>query len=292
MRKISLVICCRNGGSKLSNVLKSISTEEMLEADGELVLVNSASTDETPTIMRRFQDESSFPVIVVDAKMPGAGRARMLGTQAASSEVIAFVDGDCYLEEGYLSKAANIFDNQSYRYCGGRILLFDENDLGFTVNYSNEFMFIPPRTCIKSGLISGGNLVVHREVFEKIGSFNPHLGRGAKLPGEDMVFIGRASMNGFAGAYVPSLTVYHHHGRQTDSEIERAMKRYDIGRGVYYMSMITQGHFKYIIFWIKTTLVTIIFQRRNNFLSMPMREIFGACRYLLFMLRKQQEHVR
>lgn len=280
---MSLIISSRNGGDKLSRVLESIHGEEMGEAKGELILVNSASTDSTSSVMRSFRDRAAFPVTVLDMDQPGQGRAQNRATRIAKGEIIAFTDDDCYLEPGYILKAAKVFGGQKFRYCGGRVLLYDETDTKLTVNYSTRFTFFPAGTCMTAGIIQGCNLVVHREVFEKIGSMNPALGKGARLPGSDIEFVGRASMNGFAGAYVPELVVYHHHGRKDPAEMEKALRRYDVGRGMYYMAMISQGYFRYIRFWAGSSLKPLFLKRNKREAEKLKREVWGAT-MALFMI--------
>lgn len=58
-------------------------------------------------------------------------------------------------------------------------------------------------------------------------------------------------MHGVAGAYVPDLVVFHHHGRKNHSEeFKRLRKGNDIARGAYYAAMIQRGYRRYLFFWL------------------------------------------
>lgn len=236
-------------------------------------------------MLQSIQDRATFPVTVLDLDQPAQGLAQNHATRVARGEILAFTDDACYLESRYILKAAEIFEGKDFRYCGGRVLLYDETDIKFTVNYSDRFVFVPPGTCMRPGIIQGGNFVVHRDVLGKIGSLNPALGRGAMLPGCDIEFVGRASMNGIAGAYVPELIVYHHHGRKDYGEIEKALERYDVGRGVYYMAMILRGHFRYVRFWAGATVKPFLLKRSKREFQKLYREFLGAAALLFMIIR-------
>jgi GT2 family glycosyltransferase len=68
----------------------------------------------------------------------------------------------------------------------------------------------------------GGNAVLRRRVFEKVGLYATHLGRTDKglLCGEDDDMYGRILAAGFRGLYLPNLIIYHH------IPPERLQKRY------------------------------------------------------------------
>jgi hypothetical protein len=222
---------------------------------GEVVLVDSDSSDDTQKIMRRFESECATNVQVVRAIRPGLGFARNVGVAHANSDVLAFTDDDCYLAPGYLERASTVFENSPFEYAGGRIILFDENDADIAVNYRNQFELIGGRRFIPIGKIQGANMVIHRNVFRKIGLFNPALGAGTPFRCEDVEFAARASMHGITGAHVPELVVYHHHGRKDKSaEFKILRKGNDIARGAYYAAMIRQGYRKYLLFWLAQSL--------------------------------------
>jgi glycosyltransferase involved in cell wall biosynthesis len=235
----------------LRRCLERISDEELKNVRGEVILVDSDSTDDTYKVMCQFKAKCTSDVQVLRTSRPGLGFARNVGVAHAQSDFLAFTDDDCYLAPGYLEKASTILENARFQYCGGRILLYDENDAMFAVNYQNRFEPIHAYSFIPGGKIQGANMVIHRNVFDKIGGFNPALGAGAHFRCEDIEFIARASMQGIAGAYVPELVVYHHHGRKNQSaEFEKLRKGNDIARGAYYAAMISQGYRKYVLFWL------------------------------------------
>lgn len=71
--KISLIICSRNRDKSLRRCLDKINQAELVEAQGELILVDSDSTDETGKIMLEYKNNAPFPVKVITANRKGLG---------------------------------------------------------------------------------------------------------------------------------------------------------------------------------------------------------------------------
>lgn len=282
-KKLSLIICSRNRSRALEQCLQKLPLGKIQQAEAEIILIDSHSTDDTRQVLQEFQHHREHYVTIATARKPGLGFARNLGVSISSADTIAFTDDDCYLDENYFEKAAGVFESSDFHYCGGKILLFDEHDAMVSVNYQNRFELIPAFSFIETGKIQGANLVVHRDVFRSIGGFDPALGAGTRFRCEDIEFVARASMNGFTGAHVPELVVYHHHGRSTGSrELKQLVRSNDIARGAYYMSMILQGYQLYLSAWLKKS---VLHGMRNItvyvYFRRLLRELFGAFHYCL-----------
>ena len=277
---LSLIICSCNRASSLQKVLQTIHTEEMLAVGGELILVDNSSTDTTLKVMQACRDSMPFPVIVVSEPVAGLGRARNSGLEHARGEVIAFTDDDCYLQAGYLLKAAEVFDNGLFKYCGGRILLHDPDDAMVAVDYREKFKRIPPRSFVPAGEIQGASMIVSREVFDAIGPFDPELGAGREFRCEDAEFVARASMHGFTGAHVPELVVYHHHGRKA-GDVPAHVQGNHFARGAYYAIMLGRRQWKYLFRWLSQYLLprpsTV---RKFGYFKRFYYEVLGARRYV------------
>ena len=72
-------------------------------------------------------------------------------------------------------------------------------------------------------------------------------------------------MNGFSGAYLPQLVVYHHHRRKPCPEVEQLRLENDIARGAYYASMSDQGFLNYWLEGMKQSLTTDPGFGQNNY---------------------------
>ena len=270
---ISLVICTRDRAEKLKQCLARLPTEEILELGAEIILVDNGSRDETPCVLREFAERQHFPLNLVEEKRPGLGNARNAGLACCRADTIAFTDDDCYLSPGYLSIAVKNFGRNIFQYCGGRILAHDPSDSLYGCSLQTRRQNIPPYSFVPAGLIQGANMIIRREVFKAIGEFDPNFGAGTRFRCEDIDLIGRASMAGFTGAYVPDLVVYHHHCREDGPDIERLVRANDHARGAYFAKFLINGHFAYLRGWISSAI------EPTNTLRTA-REISGALDYV------------
>jgi rhamnosyltransferase len=82
---ISIVIPTRNAGPGFEHVLQSIRGQEMPDAEVEIVLVDSSSTDGTPTLGERY----GAKVIPISPRQYNHGQTRNLGIQHSQGELVA-----------------------------------------------------------------------------------------------------------------------------------------------------------------------------------------------------------
>lgn len=98
--KISVVVPIYNIEKYIDRCVKSILRQTY--SNTEIILVNDGSTDESPAICDRYR-QSAANVQVLHQENQGLSAARNAGTAAATGEYIAFVDGDDYIGENFLS---------------------------------------------------------------------------------------------------------------------------------------------------------------------------------------------
>jgi hypothetical protein len=228
---ISLIICTRNRAEQLSRSLKAV---EKLIFDGvwQLVIVNNGSTDKTELIISEFKKNSSLNVTCVYEPVPGLSRARNAGISNAKAEIIAFTDDDCYPAEDFLTRVFTCMSEREIDFCGGRVLLFDNNDARITVQEANESFTIEPGSFLASGLLIGANITLRKTAIISIGGFDERIGAGTRYSaGEETDVMRRLLNSGMRGFSDPLIVVYHHHGRQSKDEIKDILKNYSKGRG-------------------------------------------------------------
>src|SRR5690606_11656312 len=107
LESLSVILPARNRarliGPCLESLLRSAATLEPLGVRVEIVVANDASTDETPKVIDRVAKSATIPVRRVDlSTRQGPGRARNAAIEAASGELIVFVDSDVVVEEDFL----------------------------------------------------------------------------------------------------------------------------------------------------------------------------------------------
>jgi len=229
---ISLIICTRNRAEQLSKSLKSL---ERLIFDGpwQLVIVNNGSTDQTELVISDFEKRSTLNITNVYEPAPGLSRARNAGVSKAEAPVIAFTDDDCYPAEDFLTSVLNCMSERNVDFCGGRVLLYDDNDAKITVQEANESFVVEPNSFLASGLLIGANIALRKTAILSIDGFDERIGAGTRyLAGEETDVMRRLLNNGMRGFSDPLIVVYHHHGRQSKNEVKSILKNYSKGRGV------------------------------------------------------------
>src|SRR5262245_3491648 len=98
---LSLVICTRNRAHRLDRTLAAVASIETSHP-WEVVVVDNASTDRTSQVVDQARTRSSIPMTLVHEAEPGVSRARNAGWRSASSDVVAYVDDDCYPARDYV----------------------------------------------------------------------------------------------------------------------------------------------------------------------------------------------
>ena len=172
--RLAIVIPTFNRSSSLARTLRSILAAPVPE---ELQLtvpaVNNRSTDDTRAVVEQFS-RSSGGMIRYTSESRGQGRSFALnaGIRETESELVGFVIGWADFGECRRSYADKGFD----------------------------------------ALLMGGNCVLRRSCFSKVGVYSNLLGRKGNrlLAGEDSDMHDRLIAAGLNGLYLPELIVYHH----------------------------------------------------------------------------------
>ena len=155
----------------------------------------------------------------------------------------------------------------------------------------NNFL-IPAGSFLATGVIHGANMVIHRDVIDKAGAFNPELGAGTPMRCEDVEMLGRALMHGFSGAYIPELVIYHHHRRKPGAQIEQLRSANDVARGAYYACMADQGFIKHWYEGMKLSFETGTEpEHKHKKYQVLLRELEGAQLYFKHKLSQNAENI-
>jgi glycosyltransferase involved in cell wall biosynthesis len=188
--KISFVIPAYNEEECLPVCLSAIEQEIIRNKDGwetEIIVVNNASTDTTK------ERASSFAgVRVVDEERKGLVWARRAGYLVSSGDIIANIDADTKMQEGWLKKVIDEFnsdpkllalsgphifyDAPRFTRCISRLFYI----IGYIFDRASELFFH------NGSMLQGGNFVLRREAIEQIGGFDTSI----EFYGED-INIGR-----------------------------------------------------------------------------------------------------
>ena len=195
--KIGVVVIGRNEGTRLVNCLMSLKDEVDL-----VVYVDSGSTDASLENATRLGAE----IVLLDNSVPfTAARARNAGFERIMNRVdppalVQFLDGDCRLEPGYLSKAAAELAGQDTLgvVTGWRAEIYPDASV---YNQMCDHEWHGPVGEISA---CGGDMMVRTAAIEQVGGFNPHV-----IAAEDDEFCTRLRKAGWKLHRLP-LAMTHH----------------------------------------------------------------------------------
>jgi glycosyltransferase involved in cell wall biosynthesis len=97
---VSVVIPTYNAAQYLGPTLDSVLAQA--DVSMEVIVVDDCSTDDTPTLMRRYADRAQY--IRLDKNHGGPARPRNVGVRAAAGQCVALLDGDDVMLPGKLAE--------------------------------------------------------------------------------------------------------------------------------------------------------------------------------------------
>jgi glycosyltransferase involved in cell wall biosynthesis len=210
---VSIAIPTYNRAAMLRNILTCMTRQQ---TDGtftfEVLVIDDASTDDTAGVVREISRTSPVPVQYILEQ--GRGYTRVLNTAVARfrGEWLAFFDDDQMTHSAWLKQLLSVAVEQGADMVGGPVLL-DLPDSVLAgigpvcrdlygespeVRKPELFTETPP-------LPSGGNRLVRRRVFERVGTFDEKMLTG----GCDRDFLLRAIAAGVSTGWAPGAAGTH-----------------------------------------------------------------------------------
>jgi glycosyltransferase involved in cell wall biosynthesis len=181
--KLAFVIPAYNEEALIGKCLESVVAEIARSgADAEIIVVNNASTDRTGDIAR------SFPSVrVVDEPKKGLVNARDAGFNATNAELIANIDSDTMVPEGWIDTVLREFGKDPKLVClSGPYIYYDMswyNRALVNAFYGLTYLiYIVNRFILRVGsVVQGGNFVFKRAAWAQVGGYD----RSIQFFGED-----------------------------------------------------------------------------------------------------------
>ena len=109
--KISFIIVAFNAAKHLGALLEDVCSQTIPKEQIELLLVNSASTDETQAIMRAFAKSAPFDVKVLDNPKRWLASGINIALAAATGECIIRLDAHARIPKDFLQKNLRALEN-------------------------------------------------------------------------------------------------------------------------------------------------------------------------------------
>lgn len=241
MKKLSLIIATYNRAQSLLRTLRSVVSQSAVPELWECIVVNNNSTDNTAEVFACFAAENQgFDLRMVTETKQGLSNARNAGITASKGEYVAIVDDDETLESSYIESYIEFFDSfPTAMAAGGAVRAEYESHRPRWMSHYTERMIANPIdldvvvTLFPSSRVpAGGNMAFRREIFDRVGLFNPRLGRNGQslIGGEENDLFARLRAAGELLYFVPNAAIYHHipDAKLTDEYFDRLS--YNVGR--------------------------------------------------------------
>lgn len=198
---VSVIICTYNRCQDLKGVLDSL----LKQIDGyliyEVIIADNNSSDRTKDILLEYAPRFGGRLKYIFEARQGKSHALNKAVQSAKGNIICLTDDDVVLDEYWVRKTIECFNQHHCDVVGGRVLpVFPQGTSQWVKDYAAKLAGsvvvydYGDRTFEYKGEsfpFIGANLSVRREVFEQVGLFRTDLGVGTGTVGEDTEFVQR-----------------------------------------------------------------------------------------------------
>lgn len=217
--RISVVVCTYNGSATIGECLESL--QRLRYPDYEVIVVDDGSTDQTPSIVSRFDVQ-----YLRQEKNGGLSRARNAGIVKATGEIIAYIDDDAAADPDWLYFLAAALKRTAVavggpNYCHPRD--------GFIAECVDEAPGNPMHVLLNEELaehVPGCNMAYKKEALESIGGFDAtHL-----VAGDDVDVCWKLLIREQRIVFSPSAIVWHHR-RPSVRTFLRQQRNYGFAEG-------------------------------------------------------------
>ena len=163
MPSLSIVIPAYNEEKYIGACLESI-IKHGGSAITEIIVADNASTDKTTDVARRYPG-----VTVVTETKRGANAARQRGYEASRGEMVAFLDADIRMWEGWSVMVMQEFEKNPKLSClSGPWIYYDMSRWQRALVWLYFRLLAIPTYWITGHLAIAGNVVLRRSVLEKM----------------------------------------------------------------------------------------------------------------------------
>jgi glycosyltransferase involved in cell wall biosynthesis len=217
---LTLALCTHNHAERLARTLSALAQLVPPACAWELLIVDNASTDDTPHLIAASDWRTpAMNVRVVREEKLGLSNARNRAIREATGEYIVFMDDDETPDPHWLDAHERVILAEHPDALGGRIeVMFEDGErpawlrdelLGFLGKLDHGGA--ARRLVAADTPIFGGNFGFRRELFARIGAFDAGLGRkgSANTGGEDTEIYRRMIASGCNVWWVPDAVIHH-----------------------------------------------------------------------------------
>lgn len=197
---LSIVIITRNEAKNIARAIESVLRSVAGRPHTEILLVDSASTDETVEIARQY------PINII--RLPAAwflsvSAGRLIGMHYSRGELVLHMDGDMELDPQWVDRSVSYMtEHPEVGAVGGYWRNIYRKD-GQIVGEEDQYR--DPQGRVLEVRYVGGAALYRRAAIQKMGGFQPY------LKGEEGVYVSMGiRYNGYKVVRLPCLMSFHY----------------------------------------------------------------------------------
>jgi O-antigen biosynthesis protein len=197
--RISVVICSYNGQRTIRDCLEGLL--KLHYPNFEVVVVDDGSTDATAAIAREYGRR------VISSENRGLSNARNVGMEAATGEIVAYIDDDAYPDPHWLTYLAATFLSTEYAGVSGpNIAPPGDGPIADCVANAPGGPVHVLLSDQEAEHIPGCNMAFRKTHLKAIGGFDPQF----RIAGDDVDVCWRLQQRGWTLGFNPAAMVWHH----------------------------------------------------------------------------------
>lgn len=219
--RLDVLIATHNRAELLARALESLLRAKVPRGlDARVTVIDNNSTDETARVVESFKARFDGRLIYLFEPRQGKSHALNTGVAATSGELVGMIDDDEEIEAGWYQTVQRAFMDDSIDFIGGPYLprwgapppawlpmsccaVIGWIEAGDEVReYGKDY----------EGILMGGNAVIRRRMFDRVGLYNTALGPNAATgtrTGDDEDMYRRLRAAKARGLYLPDLKIFH-----------------------------------------------------------------------------------
>lgn len=209
---VSVVVPIYNGERDLSGLIDGLLGQTYPADRVEFLMVDNGSCDRTPQLLAAAVQTAQTQGLTLkhlsETDVQSAYAARNTGIRAATGEIIAFTDADCYPKPNWLAELVQGFQDEAVGLMVGEVVAFPSTT--WLEQFAERKNLLSQKATLANRFCPYGqtaNVAIRAKAFEGVGLFRPHMTTG----GDADLCWRLQKEGGWQLQFAESAQVQHHH---------------------------------------------------------------------------------
>ena len=208
--RMSVVVCTYNGSRTIAQCCEELTRLDY--PDFEVIVVDDGSTDNVAAIV------GAYDVKLIQTENRGLSSARNTGANAATGEIVAYIDDDAWPDPHWLHYLALAYESGEYAGVGGPNVPPPSG--GIAADSVANAPGGPIHVLLTDDVaehIPGCNMSFRRTALKAVGGFDPHF----RVAGDDVDICWKIQERGWKLGFTAAAQVWHHRRNSTSAYLRQ-----------------------------------------------------------------------